>query len=92
MAPHAKQNVKSDDGGTQGIQSREKKEVLYDGYFYDVTDWVRRHPGGRIIEFYTKSGEDATLPIQQFHQRSTKKVNIIMSSLKRRPAEAHERK
>lgn len=75
-----------------GQQVKTKKEVLYNGFFYDVTEWVRRHPGGKIIEFYTKSGEDATHAIQQFHQRSAKKVNVIMSSLKKRPAELHERK
>ncbi len=42
--------------------------------------------GGSIIEYYTKTGEDATHAIQQFHQRSTKRVNGIMSSLKKRPA------
>lgn len=63
-----------------------RKEVLFDGNFYDVTDFVKRHPGGSIIEFYTKTGEDSTHAIQQFHQRSTKRVTAIMSSLKKRPA------
>ena len=67
-----------------------RKELLYEGYYYDVTEWVKRHPGGRIIEFYTHSGEDATMAIQQFHQRSTKKVMSIMKSLKRRPASDKE--
>lgn len=26
-----------------------RKEVLYDGYFYDVTDFVKKHPGNREI-------------------------------------------
>lgn len=34
----------------------ERKEVYFKGYFYDVTEWIRRHPGGKIIEFYTKKG------------------------------------
>ncbi|ODN03474.1 Fatty acid desaturase 2 [Orchesella cincta] len=88
MAPQADQKLQSSDSVTK--ESSGRKEVYFEGYFYDVTDWVKRHPGGRIIEFYTKSGEDATLPIQQFHQRSEKKVKAIMSSLKRRPAELHE--
>ncbi|KAG4079795.1 hypothetical protein HA402_014926 [Bradysia odoriphaga] len=67
-----------------------RKEVLFDGYFYDVTDFVKRHPGGSIIEYYTKTGEDATHAIQQFHQRSTKRVKAIMSSLRRRPASDNE--
>lgn len=67
-----------------------RKEVLFDGYFYDVTDFVKRHPGGSIIEYYTKNGEDATHAIQQFHQRSTKRVTGIMNSLKKRPASDSE--
>lgn len=89
-----------------------RKEILFDGYFYDVTDFVKRHPGtflnfinrkidcfgyiyecmtgGSIIEFYTKSGEDATHAIQQFHQRSTKRVSAIMRTLKKRPASDSE--
>ena len=67
-----------------------KKEILYEGNYYDVTEWVKRHPGGKIIEFYTHSGEDATHAIQQFHQRSTKKVMAIMGSLKKRPAKENE--
>lgn len=99
MAPQADQKILQNGkngnalaNGDDQSQVKTKKEVLYNGYFYDVTDWVRRHPGGKIIEFYTKGGEDATLAIQQFHQRSEKKVNVIMSSLKKRPAEIHERK
>jgi cytochrome b involved in lipid metabolism len=73
------------------VQGNNTKEVYYKGYFYDVTEWVRRHPGGKIIEFYTKKGEDATLPIQEFHNRSIKKVTAIMNSLKKRPATLEER-
>lgn len=69
-----------------------KKEVLYDGYFYDVTNFIDKHPGGFVIDYYTNSGEDATLPIMMFHQRSKKKVDAIMSSLPRRPAMEHESK
>ncbi len=64
----------------------ERKELLVDGYFYDVTDFVKRHPGGSIIEFYTKAGEDSTHAITQFHHRSIDRVHKIMSSFKRRPA------
>jgi fatty acid desaturase len=62
------------------------KEILCDGYFYDVTNFVKKHPGGSIIEYYTKNGEDATHAIQQFHQRSIKRVRVMMSSFKKRPA------
>ena len=69
-----------------------RKEILCEGYYYDVTDWVERHPGGQIIEFYTESGEDATCAIQQFHNRSAGRVNAIMRSFKRRPAKDSESK
>lgn len=82
MAPKHNNNA----GEMQLIPTTSRKEILYEGFYYDVTDWVKRHPGGKIIEFYTKSGEDCTIAVQQFHQRSTKKVMAIMSSLKKRPA------
>lgn len=67
------------------------KEILCDGYFYDVTNFISRHPGGSIIKYYTKSGEDATHAIQQFHQRSAKRVRMMMKAFKRRPAADSER-
>lgn len=67
-----------------------KKEVLYDGYFYDVTNFIDKHPGGSVIDYYTNTGEDATVPIMMFHHRSKKKVDAIMSCLPRRPAMEHE--
>ena len=67
-----------------------KKEILYDGYYYDVTNFIKRHPGGTIIDYYTKPGEDATCAILQFHQRSPEKVKKIMSTLKSRPARDEE--
>jgi len=86
MAPHTSSSVETEDVQAKDAPIAVKKELLYEGYYYDVTEWVKRHPGGRIIEFYTQSGEDATITIQQFHQRSTKKVMAIMNSLKKRPA------
>lgn len=67
------------------------KEILCDGYFYDVTDFISKHPGGSIIKYYTKSGEDASHAIQQFHQRSAKRVRMMMKAFKRRPASDFER-
>lgn len=68
----------------------ETKEILCDGYFYDVTNFISRHPGGSIIKYYTKNGEDATHAIQQFHQRSAGRVGMLMKALKRRPASDSE--
>ena len=93
MTPkESKQDATVDALTSTSYQAPVKKELLYEGYLYDVTEWVRRHPGGKIIEFYTQSGEDSTLAVQQFHQRSTKKVMAIMKSLKHRPATSEERK
>ncbi|CAL8112289.1 unnamed protein product [Orchesella dallaii] len=66
---------------------KKRLEILYDGYYYDVTDFIRKHPGGReIIGYFTHPNEDATIPMQQFHARALDKVNGIMKTLKRRPA------
>ncbi|KAJ6635865.1 Acyl-lipid (8-3)-desaturase [Pseudolycoriella hygida] len=63
-----------------------RKEILFDGYFYDVTDFIQKHPGGTVIEYYTEKGEDSTHAMQQFHKRSMEKVRVMMSALKKRPA------
>lgn len=67
-----------------------RKEILFDGYFYDVTDFIQKHPGGTVIEYYTEKGEDSTHAIQQFHKRSAEKVRLMMSALKKRPASDSE--
>jgi cytochrome b involved in lipid metabolism len=64
----------------------EGKEILYEGFYYDVSSFIQRHPGGNVIKFYTEPGEDATMAIQQFHHRSMKQVLAIMKSLPKRPA------
>lgn len=69
-----------------------KKEILYDGYYYDVTSFIERHPGGTVIDYYTVPGEDATVPILEFHNRAKDRVDKIMRSLPRRKAPEHESK
>lgn len=61
-----------------------KKEILYEGEYYDITNWIPYHPGGNVIKFYTKPGEDATAAVQQFHYRSKDKVLQILGSFQRR--------
>ncbi|ODM89573.1 Fatty acid desaturase 2 [Orchesella cincta] len=64
----------------------ETKEIFYNGHYYNVTEFIKRHPGGEgIIDYFTAKAEDATVPIQQFHSRSIAKVHGIMKSLPRRP-------
>lgn len=78
--------IQDENNNTVENSQKKKLEVLYDGYFYDVTDFIERHPGGKIMELYTESGEDATIAIHQFHYRSLKMVLARMKGLKKRPA------
>lgn len=80
MPPQHVEETKSCLGGGD----REGQEILYDGLLYDVTSWIKHHPGGNIIKFYTQPGEDATIPIQQFHNRSMDRVLKIMGRLPKR--------
>lgn len=64
---------------------REKKEILLNGQFYDVTSFP--HPGGNIIRFFTNNGEDATSTFRQFHHRSFLKASKILHSLPKRKAD-----
>jgi len=64
------------------------QEILYDGWLYNVTEFSKIHPGGKIIHFYTKPGEDATIAIQQFHHRSFDKVKKMLNCLPKRPAKS----
>ena len=88
MPPHSEilPLVSSDPLREEGPVRKAKKEILCQGYYYDVTDWVAKHPGGDVIEWYTESGEDATIAIQQFHHRSEKRVQAMMKMFTKRPA------
>ncbi|OXA59621.1 acyl-lipid (8-3)-desaturase [Folsomia candida] len=66
----------------------EKKEILHNGYFYDVTNFS--HPGGNIISFFVNNGEDSTNTFRQFHHRSIAKSSLMLQSLPRRKAEPGE--
>lgn len=72
-----------------GNNATEKKEVLIEGVFYDVTDM--KHPGGSIINFYAGKGFDGTQAFNQFHIRSPQ-VKKYMNSLPHRKAEEKELK
>lgn len=54
-----------------------KKETYIDGVVYDITGFVKKHPGGRIIEFVV--GTDATDAFNQFHLRSQRAKKILKS-------------
>lgn len=60
----------------------EKKEMVIGDRVYDVTNFVKRHPGGKIITYQV--GTDATDAYRQFHIRS-KKADKVLASLPSRP-------
>jgi len=66
-------------------ENQAKEEILIDGTYYDVNDFKKRHPGGSIINFYTK-GLDATDAFNSFHSRSVKATKFL-KGLPSRPAE-----
>ena len=74
------------------VKFPEEQEIYYNGYYYNVSNFISRHPGGKVIEFYLDKREDATIPIQQFHGESIKKVLAIMNSLPKRRATLFDRK
>lgn len=57
--------------------SDEKKELVIGDRAYDVTAFIRRHPGGKIIAYQV--GTDATDAYKQFHVRSTKADKVLKS-------------
>jgi len=67
----------------------DKKEVLIDGKFYDVTNFAKKHPGGSVIDFYAGKGIDATQAFNNFHVRS-KSAKKIMDSMPNRAATKQE--
>ena len=47
---------------------------------YDVTEFIKEHPGGSIIKYLINSNEDATDAYNAFHARS-KKADLVLKSL-----------
>jgi len=64
--------------------SGSKLEVLIDGKYYDVTQFVKKHPGGRVINFYLNGTEDASSAFHAFHSRSEKAPKFL-KTLSNRP-------
>jgi len=46
------------------------KEIHIDGWTYNITDFVKKHPGGKVITYY--QGMDATDVFHALHARSQK--------------------
>jgi len=87
MSPNTVNSIEDNVSSTDTVpqQSTNRLEILYKGYFYDVTDFVKKHPGGSVIKYYTEKGEDATNVMQQFHNRSMNKIDLMLKSFKKRP-------
>ena len=62
-----------------------QRELQIDEREYDVSAWIKKHPGGSIIKF--QLGTDATDAFHAFHVRS-KKASKILESLPSRPADS----
>lgn len=60
----------------------DKKELVINDRAYDVTAFIKRHPGGKVIAYQV--GTDATDAYRQFHVRS-KKADKVLKSLPSRP-------
>ncbi|KAJ1432811.1 fatty acid desaturase-domain-containing protein [Ochromonadaceae sp. CCMP2298] len=73
-------------GGEKSVVA-EKKEVLIEGRFYDVTNM--KHPGGSVINFYAGKDIDASQAFNNFHIRS-RKAKKILEHLSSRVADEKE--
>jgi acyl-lipid (8-3)-desaturase len=47
---------------------RESAWVIVHGKVYDVTDWVKKHPGGKDV-ILLAAGRDATQIFETYHER-----------------------
>jgi predicted heme/steroid binding protein len=62
-----------------------EKEMIINGVVYDVSAFVKRHPGGKVITY--QLGSDASDAYNNFHLRS-KKAAKMLASLPSRPVDA----
>lgn len=63
-----------------------EREMIVNGKVYDVSTFIKKHPGGSVIKF--QLGTDATDAFNAFHSRS-KKAALMLASLPNRPLPAH---
>ena len=63
------------------------KEMIINGRVYDVSGFVKRHPGGSVIKF--QLGSDASDAYNNFHLRS-KKAGKMLASLPNRAVDEKE--
>jgi len=70
---------------TKKVASEYDDEILINGTWYNIEDFVKKHPGGRIINFYR--GKNATEAFNEFHNRSPKAHKMLKLMKKTRPDE-----
>jgi fatty acid desaturase 2 (delta-6 desaturase) len=54
------------------------KKIKIENQWYDITSFIKRHPGGNVIESYSE--QDATLVYREMHRRS-KRADKVLDSL-----------
>jgi len=65
----------------------EMMHLLIDGYVYDITSFMKKHPGGSVIRYYKNM--DATDVFHAFHERS-EKASKWLKTLPRKEASKSE--
>ena len=60
------------------IMEEPLKKIYIDSQWYDITQFVKRHPGGSVIESYIN--QDASMVYKEMHRRS-KRANKLLNSL-----------
>lgn len=87
LSPHKKTMVgtaRHSAGDAIADAAREPIEIVIDGKRVDVTDMIKKHPGGNILRFY--KDQDATLAFNEFHSRSPS-ARKWLNSLPSRPTD-----
>jgi len=70
----------------------EKLFLTIDGYRYDVTNFVKKHPGGSVIRFYCADHLDATDAFMSFHARSERAQKFLNALPKEKVTEPDDGK
>ena len=79
---------KGGDKSASKASDKGSKEVLIEGRLYDVTNFMKRHPGGSVINFF--DGSDATQAFEEFHTRSKKARKVLKGLPNRAPEEKRQ--
>eukprot|EP00300_Choanocystis_sp_HF-7_P021775 c20871_g1_i1.p2 GENE.c20871_g1_i1~~c20871_g1_i1.p2 ORF type:complete len:425 (-),score=69.43 c20871_g1_i1:13-1287(-) len=67
-----------------GLATPPRDEMIIDDRVYDITEFMKRHPGGSVIKY--QAGRDGTALFETFHDRSSK-ARAVLKSLPSRPVE-----